>query len=241
MQSEQRPSRILERVDLLQKIRGKLPASDQLLERLMHVESRGDELSCPHRASVRQRNSGRLAALDQDPVDIDLRLVSPAGRYERLHETARQVERPALAELIAALQIECADHGAHRAGAGNGVDEPGAEQRNFEQEEQLDVLVLEQPLHDVEGLPPGDGQKIPADRTFGQERFPLRLRPRLGIALRQEYAPGDLLGTTVPFPEVSASRLENRATFANVSSRSRPNTSAVPSRCGCPSSYRGVM
>ncbi len=59
---------------------------------------------------------------------------------------ARQVARAALAELVAALQVEGADHRAHRARLRHGVDEPGPEQRNLEQEQELHVLVLEQLL-----------------------------------------------------------------------------------------------
>ncbi len=69
-----------------------------------------------------------------------------AGGDEGLHQPARQIERAALAELVAGLQIEGADHRAHRAGLRHRVDQPGAEQRHLEQEQQLHVLVLEQLL-----------------------------------------------------------------------------------------------
>ena len=67
----------------------------------------------------------------------DLRRERPAGRDEGLHQAARQIERAALAELVAALQVEGADHRAHRARLRQGVDQPGAEQRHLEQEQEL--------------------------------------------------------------------------------------------------------
>ena len=132
---------------------------------------------------------------------LDLRCEPPAGRDECLHQAAREIERAALAELVAALQIEGADHRAHRAGLRQRVDQPGAEQRDLEQEQELHVLVLEQLLHHVERLAPRHREKIAADVAPRQQRLALGLRQRLGEALRQEYAAGDLLGLAVPLAE----------------------------------------
>ena len=160
MQAEQAPGGVLEAVELLQERSGELFAADQGLERLVHVERRGDELPGPHGAAVVELDAGGLAVLDDDAVDAHLRLVAAAGGDEGLHQPARQIERAALAELIAALQIEGADHRAHRLGLRQRVDQPGAEQRHLEQEQQLDVLVLEQFAHHIERLAVGDCRGI---------------------------------------------------------------------------------
>ena len=99
---------------------------------------------------------------------------------KRLHQPAREIERAALTELIAGLQIERANHRAHRARLREGVDEPGAEQRDLEQEQELYVLVLEQLLDHVERLAARHGEKVAADRGAARSRFALGLRQRLG-------------------------------------------------------------
>ena len=58
--------------------RRKLFAADQVLEGLVHVERRGDELLGPHRAAVTQLDAGRLATLDDDALGVDLRLEASA-------------------------------------------------------------------------------------------------------------------------------------------------------------------
>src|SRR4029079_18272440 len=97
-------------------LRRKLGAPDVLLEGLADVHGAGDELPGPHRAAVLQRDAGRLAALDDDAVKLDLRRKAPAGRDESLGQRAGEVGRAALAELVAALEVKGADQRAHRAG-----------------------------------------------------------------------------------------------------------------------------
>ena len=87
-----------------------------------------------------------------------------AGRDERLHQPAREIERAAAAELITALQVEGADHRSHRARLRQRVGQPGAEQRHLEQEQELDVLVLEQLVDHVERLAAGHLEKVAAER-----------------------------------------------------------------------------
>src|SRR5262249_21935731 len=89
MQAEQRPSSVLEIVDLLEERGRKLVAADEVLERLVHVKSGGHKLLRPHRASVGQDNARRLSSFEQNALDVDLRLIAAAGRDERLHEPAR--------------------------------------------------------------------------------------------------------------------------------------------------------
>ena len=198
MEAEQAPFGVLELVELGAPRFGKLLAADQLLERLVHVDGRGDELARAHGAAVGKFNAGRLAALDHDAVDVDLRLIRAAGGDELFHQAAREIEGAALAELVAALEVEGADDRAHRRGLRRRIDEPGAEQRHLEQEEQAGVLVLEQLAHDFERLAGGDLEKLAAERGLRQERIALGLRQRLGEALRQEDFGGDLLGDLVP-------------------------------------------
>ena len=126
------------------------------------------------------------AVLDHDAVDVDLRLEGAAGGDEGLHQAARQIERAALAELVAALQIEGADHRAHRPGLRHRVDQPGAEQRHLEQEQQPHVLVLEQLAHHIERLAVRHLEEFAAERRARQQRLALLLRQRLGVALGQE-------------------------------------------------------
>src|SRR5262252_6622109 len=165
MQSEvepvERPRGILKAVELAAERLRQLPAANKLLERLMHIERAGDELG-PHRAAVRERDSGRLPAFDNNAIDRDLRLVMPTRSNERLHQAARQIERAALAELVAGFEIEGANHRAHGARRQR-VDEPSAEQRDLEQEEKPHVLVLEQLLYDIEWLAFGDRQELAAE------------------------------------------------------------------------------
>src|SRR5260370_19003482 len=109
MQAEDRPFGVLKFIELLQERGRKLRASDVVLEGLMHVQRAGAELPGAPGASVLDSYSGRLAALDHDPVELDLWREPPPGPDECLHRAPRQVGRAALAELVAALQIEGAD------------------------------------------------------------------------------------------------------------------------------------
>src|SRR5260370_17460657 len=106
MQAEDRPLGVLKFVELLQERGRKLRASDVVLEGLMHVQRAGYELPGAHGASVLESYSGRLAALDHDAVELDLRREPPAGPDECLHQAARQVGRAALPELLAPLQTK---------------------------------------------------------------------------------------------------------------------------------------
>ena len=130
MQAVERPGGRLELIELAPERLGQLLATDQLLERLVHIERARHELPGAHRAAVGERDAAGAAALHEDAVDRDLRLVAAAGRDEGLHQAARQVERAALAELIAAFEVEGADDRAHRARLRQRVDEPGTEQRH---------------------------------------------------------------------------------------------------------------
>ena len=164
VQAEQAPFRVLEAVELFQEGRRQLLAADQRFECLMHVERGGDELPRAHRATVVERDAGRLAVLDDDPVDADLWLISAAGGDEFLHQSAREIKRSALAKLVAAIEIEGADRRAHRRRLRQRVGEPGAEQRHLEQEQELHVLVLEQLAHHIERLAAGDVEEFAAER-----------------------------------------------------------------------------
>ena len=201
MQSEQAPLRVLELVDLVEERLRQLRAADELLEGLMHVEGRGDELGRADGAAVGQRDAGRLAAFDDDAVDSDLWLKRAAGGDETFHQSARQIERAALAELIAALQVEGADHRTHRAGFRCGVDQPGSEQRDLEQEQELDVLVLEQIAHHFQRFAARNGEEFAAECRLRQQRLTLRLRQRFGKPLRHENLAGDGLGARIPVAE----------------------------------------
>jgi hypothetical protein len=128
MHTEEAPARVLEIVQLLAEGRGQLAAADQLLEGLVNVQCARDELAGAHGAPIRQFDAAGLAAFHDDVLHIHLRLVDAARRDEGLHEAARQIERAALAQLVAALQIKGADDGAHGAGLRHGVREPGAKE-----------------------------------------------------------------------------------------------------------------
>ena len=92
MQAEQAPCRVLEPVQLLQERGRQLLASDHAFKCLVHVEGGSDELSGAHGTAVGQFDPGGAAILDDDVVDIDLRLESAAGGDEGLHQAARQIE-----------------------------------------------------------------------------------------------------------------------------------------------------
>jgi hypothetical protein len=79
-----------------------LLAADQRFESLVHIERAGHEAR-PHRPSVRQHDAAGRAAFDQNALDRDLRLITAACRDESFHQAARQIERAALTELIAAF------------------------------------------------------------------------------------------------------------------------------------------
>ena len=152
-------------------------------------------------SAVGEHDAARASAFDQDAVDGDLRRKRSARGDESLHQAAREIERAALTELVAGFEIEGADHRAHRARLRQGIGQPGAEQRNLEQEEKLDVIVLEQLAHHVERLPPADGKEIAADRGLLQQRLAFGLRQRLGEAFGDQDLRGDLLGAAVPLAE----------------------------------------
>src|SRR6185312_12722980 len=82
VQAVERPGGVLEAVELLQERRRKLRAADVILEGLVHVERRGDELLGLHGAAVFQGDAGRLAAFDDDAVELDLRREAAARRDE---------------------------------------------------------------------------------------------------------------------------------------------------------------
>src|SRR3974390_907095 len=105
MQAEQAPGRVLESVELVQKGSRQLLAPDQLFECLVHIERRGDKPRA-HRAAVREFDPSRASVLDDDPFDLDLRLIAPAGCNEAFHQSAREIERATLTQLIPALEIE---------------------------------------------------------------------------------------------------------------------------------------
>jgi hypothetical protein len=167
----------------------------------MHIERARHKPSGAHNPPVDKRDARGAAAFDDDAIDIDLRLVGAARRDEGLHQTTSQVERAALAELIAAVQVEGANNRAHRTGFGQGVGQPGAEQRDLEEEEKLDVLVLEQLIHHIERLAPRDLQEVAADRRHREQPFAFSLQKRLGIALGNKHAARNLLGFPVPLAE----------------------------------------
>src|SRR5262249_44080010 len=91
MQTEKAPGRVLERIELFEKCGGQLLAPDQVLECLMHIERRGDELFRAHGAAVGQFYASGPAILDDDATDIDLRLESTAGGNEGFHQSTREV------------------------------------------------------------------------------------------------------------------------------------------------------
>ena len=140
---------------------------------------------------------------EHDAADVDLRLEGSASGDEGFHQAARQIERTALTELIARLEIEGANDRAGGARLRHGVGEPGAEQRHLEQEQQLDVFVLEQLFHHVERLALADRQKIAPDVGLRQKRLALGKRQGLGVALGDQNARGDFLGALVPLAEGS--------------------------------------
>ena len=201
MQSEQRPAGILEAIELGGERRWQLRAPDQGLEGLMHVDGAGHELPRAYRPAVGKHDAAGAAAFDQDAVDRYLRRKRSAGANERLHQAAGQIERAALAELITGFEIEGADHRAHRARLRQRIGQPRAEQRDLEQEQQLDVIVLEQLPHHVERLASADGQEIAADRGPPQQSLAFGLRQRLGVALGDQNLRGDLFGAAVPVAE----------------------------------------
>src|SRR3954471_4559526 len=84
MQAEDRPLGVLEIVELGQERRRKLVAADGVLKSLADVERAGDELLGPDGAAILQRNAGGPAALDNDPVELDLSGETPARRDEGL-------------------------------------------------------------------------------------------------------------------------------------------------------------
>ena len=63
------------------------------------------------------------------------------------------------------------------------------------------MLVLEQLVDHVERLALRHFEKVAADGSARQQPVALLLRQRLGIALRQQNAAGDLLGLAVPLAE----------------------------------------
>src|SRR4029078_7935458 len=116
MQPEQAPRGVLEAVELPEKGGRKMPAPDQALESRVHVKRGSHELRGPNRLAADQLDAGGAPVLDEDAIDVHLRLEGASGGDEGFHQAARQIERSALAKLIAALQVEGTDHRAHRRG-----------------------------------------------------------------------------------------------------------------------------
>src|SRR5262245_26995453 len=201
VQPEEAPRRVLETVELLEERGGQLFAPDQTLERLMHVKRRSHELPGAYGSAIVQLDAGRFAVLDHDAVDIDLRLESAACGDERLDQAPCEIERAALAQLVAALEIKGADNGAHGGGLRERVNEPCAEQRYLEQKQQPHMLVLEQLTHDIERLAIGNLEKFASQGGARQQCLPVFPWQGLGIALRQENLCRDFLGLGVPFAE----------------------------------------
>src|SRR5436190_18150361 len=110
MQAEQAPGRVLKTVEPFQKCGGKLLASDQTLERLMHVERGSDKLPRPHGTAVGKFHARRAAILDDDTIDTGLRLERAPRRDEGFHQPACEIQRTALAQLITAFQVESAEY-----------------------------------------------------------------------------------------------------------------------------------
>src|SRR4029453_6365093 len=127
------------------------------------------ELPGAYGSGFAQLDTGRFAILDHDAVDIDLRLESAACGDEHLHQSPCEVERAALAQLVAALEIKGADNGAHGRGLRERVNEPCAEQRYLEQKQQPHMLVLEQFAHDIERLAIGNLEKFASQGGARQE------------------------------------------------------------------------
>jgi len=98
------------------------------------------------------------------------------------------------------------------------------------------VLVLEQLLHHVERLALSGREKIAADVAARQQRLALRPWQRLGETLRQENAGRDLLGLAVPVAEGRGVPLGEARDIGERLLEIAPDTSAEPSRCGCPNS-----
>src|SRR3974390_1012872 len=181
MPPEDTPRGVLKTIEILQEGCRKLLASHQSFERVIHVKRGCYELPRAHGSPVGQGYARRFAVLDDDTIDVDLRLERPAGGNKSFHQPARQIERTALAELVAAFQIEGADHRAHRRSFRKRVHQPGAEQGYLEQKEELDVLVFEQFAHDVERLTIRDFEKFAPEGRAREKRFALLLRKGLGI------------------------------------------------------------
>jgi hypothetical protein len=155
---------------------------------VVHVDGARHELPGAHGTPVGERYARGAAALDHDALDLRLRLVGAAGGDKGLHQPARQIERAALAELVAGLQVEGADDGAHRARLRQRVSEPRAEQRDLEQHEEPHVLVLEQLLDQVERLAARGREELAAHRRARQEILALAL----GQRLREPFGDQDL-------------------------------------------------
>src|SRR4051794_28587816 len=98
----------------------------------MDIERARHEPTRSHRSPVTQLDPGRLPPFQDDPRDIDLRLECAACSDERLHKPANEIERASLTELIAALEIECADDRSHGTRFRHGIREPCPEQRHLE-------------------------------------------------------------------------------------------------------------
>jgi hypothetical protein len=73
MEPIKRPGGVLEAVELAAERLEQLLAANKRLERLMHIERAGNEFGA-HRAAVRERDSARAPAFDNDAINCDLRL-----------------------------------------------------------------------------------------------------------------------------------------------------------------------
>src|SRR5258705_9321791 len=105
VQAEQCPGRVLKTIELAAEVLRELAAPDHALEGLVHIDGARHELIRTHAAPVGKLDAGCAATLDQNALDMRLRRKAAAGRDKGLHQAARQIERAALAELIAGLQV----------------------------------------------------------------------------------------------------------------------------------------
>src|SRR3954471_10879155 len=101
MQAEQRPRRVLKTIELAAKFLRELAAPDHALEGLVHIDSARHEGTRTYAVAIGKLDAGRATAFDQNARDMCLRHEGAARGDERFHQAARQIERAALAELIA--------------------------------------------------------------------------------------------------------------------------------------------
>ena len=75
------------------------------------------------------------------------------------------------------------------------------EERELEEEQHLQALVLEQVLDDLAGLTPGKGKELAAHCARRQEFVALLGGKRLAEPLMKKDSASHLLGQGIPFPE----------------------------------------